>query len=491
MPCWLSVVGSTVVCMEGNHDADDLGTSLPSPLDLPARRRALEAARTALTGVGEVLHQAGGDDLGPLLAELDRLVVAGEAGRVAVVGEAMARGEVSSGRAQTVVQWLTSWAPSLRAGGAGEVVALATAFGKRVNAPVQQAVDAGSLPVRSAATVVAEFDRLRPILGEHAQAPVMRTLIETAAEAGPGGCRKVRPWLLARFGLEGRLQEEQDAAKRFVALSRPHDDGTGIFEYRLRLDLEGKSVLEAAVGPLSAPRPADGERDLRPSDQRRGDALVELVQRAVQAGESVPTTAKAQLFVTVDYSTLADSVRANADAGAGASARTDCGTGAGARTDCGAGVGGATLIRAGATVGGADSGTLLAPETVRRLACDASIIPVVLGTRGEVLDFGHEKRLFTPAQTKRLWLRDGGCTFPGCSAPAHWCQAHHLVHWADFGPTDLENAALVCRHHHTTVHKRHLAGVLVHDEEGEHVEWDLTRGSYDLLLAQRQARRRA
>lgn len=481
MPRWLSVVGSTVVCMEGNHDADDLGTSLPSPLDLPARRRALEAARTALTGVGEALHQAGGDDLGPLLAELDRLVVAGEAGRVAVVGEAMARGEVSSGRAQTVVQWLTSWAPSLRAGGAGEVVALTTAFGKRVNAPVQQAVDAGSLPVRSAAAVVAEFDRLRPILGEHAQAPVMRTLIETAAEAGPGGCRKVRPWLLARFGLEGRLQEEQDAAKRFVALSRPHDDGTGIFEYRLRLDVEGKSVLEAAVGPLSAPRPAEGGRDLRPSDQRRGDALVELVQRAVQAGESVPTTAKAQLFVTVDYSALADSVRANADPGAGASARTDCG----------AGVGGATLIRAGATVGGADSGTLLAPETVRRLACDASIIPVVLGTRGEVLDFGHEKRLFTPAQTKRLWLRDGGCTFPGCSAPAHWCQAHHLVHWADFGPTDLENAALVCRHHHTTVHKRHLAGVLVHDEEGEHVEWDLTRGSYDLLLAQRQARRRA
>ena len=480
-----------MVCLEGNHDADDLGTSLPSPLDLAARRRALEAARTALTGVGGVLHQAGGDDLGPLLGELDRLVVAGEAGRVAVVGEAMARGEVGSGRAQTVVQWLTSWAPSLRAGGAGQVVAVAMAFGKRVNAPVQQAVDAGTLPVRSAATVVAEFDRLRPILGEPVQVPVMRTLIETAAEAGPGGCRKVRPWLLARFGLEGRLQEEQDAAKRFVALSRHHDDGTGIFEYRLRLDLEGKSVLEAAVGPLSAPRPADGERDLRPSEQRRGDALLELVQRAVQAGESVPTTAKAQLFVTVDYSTLADSVRAKADAGAGAGTRTDGGTGAGARTDGGTGGGSATLVRAGATVGGADSGTLLAPETVRRLACDASIIPVVLGARGVVLDFGLEKRLFTPAQTKRLWLRDGGCTFPGCSAPAHWSQAHHLVHWADFGPTDLENAALVCRHHHTAVHKRRLAGAVVHDEEGGRVDWDLTRGSYDLLLAQREARRRA
>ena len=410
------------------------------PLDLAARRRALEAARTALTGVGEVLHQAGGDELGPLLGELDRLVVAGEAGRVAVVGEAMARGEVESRRAQTVVQWLTSWAPSLLAGGAGQVVAVATAFGKPVNAPVQQAVDAGSLPVRSAATVVAEFDRLRPILGEQVLAPVMSTLIETAAEAGPRACRKIRPWLLARFGLERRLQEDQDAAKRFVSLSQPHDDGTGIFEYRLCLDVEGKSVLEAAIGPLSAPRPADGERDLRPSEQRRGDALVELVHRAVQAGESVPTTAKAQLFVTVDYSVLADSVRAKADVDGEAGAQTDCGTG----------VGGSTVVRAGATVGGADAGTLLAPETVRRLACDASIIPVVLGSRGEVLDFGLEKRLFTPAQTKRLWLRDGGCTFPGCSAPGHWSQAHHLVHWADFGPTDLENAgpALPAPPHH-------------------------------------------
>jgi hypothetical protein len=87
--------------MEGNHEPDELSTDRPSPLDLATRRRTLEAA---LTGVGEVLHQAGGDELGPLPGELDRLVVAGEAGRVAVVGEAMARGEVESLRAQTVVR---------------------------------------------------------------------------------------------------------------------------------------------------------------------------------------------------------------------------------------------------------------------------------------------------------------------------------------------------------------------------------------------------
>ena len=115
----------------------------------------------------------------------------------------------------------------------------------------------------------------------------------------------------------------------------------------------------------------------------------------------------------------------------------------------------------------------------------------MLGTHGQILDWGRERRLFTPAQTKRLWLRDRGCTYPGCDAPPHWAQGHHLVHWADGGATDLGNAALLCRHHHTTVHTRRLAGTLVTDATGERVEWDLTRGSYDALLAQRQSRRRA
>jgi hypothetical protein len=210
----------------------------------------------------------------------------------------------------------------------------------------------------------------------------------------------VRPALLARYGLDDVLQREQSATKRFVALSQPHDDGTGVFEYRLALDVEGKAVLEAALGPLSAPKPSkEGGRDLRPSDQRRGDALVTLVRRAVMASESVPTAPKAQLFLTLDWDQLRE--------------RTGAAT----------------------TIGGLDAGTLLAPDTVRRIACDAAIIPIVLGTEGEVLDWGRERRLFSPAQTKRLWLRDGGCTFPGCSAPPQWCDVElprfhgHLNQW--------------------------------------------------------------
>jgi hypothetical protein len=139
------------------------------------------------------------------------------------------------------------------------------------------------------------------------------------------------------------------------------------------------------------------------------------------------------------------------------------------------------------------------------------VIPVVLGSSGEVLDWGRERRFFSGAQTKRLWLRDGGCTYPGCDAPPQWADGHHLVHWADGGPSDLSNAALLCERHHTIVHTRRLAGRVVRkgastgsgrgghggrggdgggrggDGGGDRVEWDLTRGSYDDLLARRTA----
>ncbi|SES48588.1 HNH endonuclease, partial [Pedococcus cremeus] len=144
-------------------------------------------------------------------------------------------------------------------------------------------------------------------------------------------------------------------------------------------------------------------------------------------------------------------------------------------------------LGAATTLGGLDAGTHLPPETVRRLCCDGSVIPVVLGGDGEVLDWGLEKRFFTDAQTKRLWLRDGGCTYPGCGAPPQWTDAHHLVHWADLGPSDLDNGALLCERHHNIVHTRRLAGRVVQGSFGERVEWDLTRGSYDDLLARRAA----
>ena len=129
---------------------------------------------------------------------------------------------------------------------------------------------------------------------------------------------------------------------------------------------------------------------------------------------------------------------------------------------------------------------MLSPAIVRQLACDADVLPVVFGSDGEVLDLGRAVRLFTRAQRRALWHRDGSCTYPGCDIPAGWAKAHHLVHWVDGGASDLVNAALLCQRHHTHVHdQRLIATVHPPDEHGSSVTWDLTPGSYDRDLPTR------
>ena len=123
-------------------------------------------------------------------------------------------------------------------------MAVAEAFGVPGNSAVKEAVLTGGLHVRSAAVVVAEAGRLRPLLAEGVGgAAVVDGLVAMAAAHGPRGCRLVRPALLARYGQDGALQAEQDAARRFVTLSQPRVDETGIAEYTLTLDPEGKAVV--------------------------------------------------------------------------------------------------------------------------------------------------------------------------------------------------------------------------------------------------------
>jgi hypothetical protein len=91
----------------------------------------------------------------------------------------------------------------------------------------------------------------------------------------------------------------------------------------------------------------------------------------------------------------------------------------------------------------------------RRLACNAELIPAVLGTNGEVLDLGRGNRLFNRAQRKALRLRDRRCRAEGCDTPAAWTEAHHKSAWAKGGPTDLANAISLCSFHHHRCHDDH------------------------------------
>lgn len=217
------------------------------------------------------------------------------------------------------------------------------------------------------------------------------------------------------------LKQEAAAARRGRALHSMAGPG-GLTEYRLTVDPEGAAIIDAAVAALSRPIPtAHGVADLRTAAQRRADALIEIVQRGLDAGSNRPGQPKTQVVVTIGLSDLRAATN-------------------------GAGI--------------TSTGQVLTPATVRRMACDAGIIPMVLGSRGKPLDVGRTKRFFTDVQRLALFQRDRHCTFPGCTMPADWCDAHHLIPWAHGGQTNLDSAALLCRLHHTYVHDHALTATL-------------------------------
>ena len=97
------------------------------------------------------------------------------------------------------------------------------------------------------------------------------------------------------------------------------------------------------------------------------------------------------------------------------------------------------------------TGARIAPETARRLACDAEIVPVVLGGRN-VIDIGHGQRSFSAAIRRAAIVRDGDrCVFPSCRGPRYEC--HHIKHWTHGGRSALQNAAWLCKFHHYLVHE--------------------------------------
>jgi hypothetical protein len=91
------------------------------------------------------------------------------------------------------------------------------------------------------------------------------------------------------------------------------------------------------------------------------------------------------------------------------------------------------------------------PSVLGVLACSGRLRRVVLDEHGGVLHVGRSHRLATPAQKAALLGRDVGCVIPGCTVPADLCEIHHVIPWADGGPTDIDNLVFVCPRHHVEV----------------------------------------
>jgi hypothetical protein len=169
------------------------------------------------------------------------------------------------------------------------------------------------------------------------------------------------------------------------------------------------TVIDATVNPTFLDRD-----DPRTPAQRRADALGDVCRFYLDHNDITVTSGgeKPHVTVTVDYETLKGQAERLPEL----------------------------------------SGMPVTPETVRRITCDASIVPMVLGSDSEPLDVGRKTRTIPSAIRRALEQRDRGCVWDGCDAPASWCDAHHVIHWADGGDTSLGNLTLVCRKHHTATH---------------------------------------
>ncbi len=257
---------------------------------------------------------------------------------------------------------------------------------------------------------------------------------------------KVRADLLHQATREGA-----DLTKRRIReAERAHDTETAEQRFerqhrnrRLRswTDNEGMRRFEAALDPVAgahannaitalAQRLWRADKHLvavrrRTPSQRDADAFTQLLTNANASGpsDSGPATPNTTLRVTISF----DDLRQAVDATLGADGSTPAGI--------------------------TDAGERLDAASIRRLACEADVIPVVLGSPGRVVDVGRRQRTVRPAQRNALIIRDRGCVWPDCDAPPARCDAHHVTHWSNGGPTNLANLALLCHQHHTLVHE--------------------------------------
>jgi len=382
----------------------------------------LAAATEAVAKLPSQLWRTGNEGFAGIAAAMDALAVQLECARVGLVQEAESRGVVDQSSSPSATGWLLEHSAHLEPVDASRTVDLARACQKPCNEVMAAAVCGGTVTVRKAMTALRQLKQV-----EHALAPGKReeALASLTLMAQTGYDRHVVAvgrHLMSLVGAERALEDNEEALSTLKSL-RLCPLENGMTRISGQLDPEGAAVLRAALDPLSAPNPCEenGGRDPRPADRRRAEALVEICRRAAAAGGAAPATTKAQVVVTIDLERLTGAVR-------------------------GAGL---TLDR-----------QVLSPQSVRRLACDASIIPMVLGSQSQPLDVGRTKRLVTPALLAALWARDKGCTYPGCGRPPQWSDAHHVTHWADGGATSLTNLTLLCGHHHTYVHRHDLTATV-------------------------------
>ncbi|QCO96421.1 DUF222 domain-containing protein [Arthrobacter sp. 24S4-2] len=349
------------------------------------------------------------------------------------------------------------------------------------------AVAAGTIGSRPATIITLALDRVRHHAPEEATARMEHALTRTAAERDTDFLTRIaRQWTDA-IDQDGSEPSEEELRRRQGAFLRPARRGLHHLEIFATADQYESllTVMNTATNPRTRAGTTEGndaggapdsgggtgdgagdscdetggnssaldaDLDRRTRPQRLLDGLIGACKAALATG-TLPAAGglRPQVMVTIDYRDLLDRLEHTTNQGPRYRSRTAA-TSSGFHGD-----GSATAGHHGSTgIPGTGSFTFTGPvtaATVRKIACDADIIPVLLGSEGRILDIGRTTRIFPPHIRKVITARDEGCAFPGCTIPAPWCEAHHITYWSHGGPTSTDNGTLLCSHHHHLIHK--------------------------------------
>ena len=387
--------------------------------------------------------------------------------------------EQSTGAAMT--SWLTLDGKASRREAAG---ALKQGRALLAHPAVAQAVVAGGIGAGQARSITTVLDGLAPQLDDAQQQTAEHVMVDLAKHLDPDGLAQAAPQVLAKVApvaaddlLEAKLQREAEQAHRERALRFYEVGGSIRFDGSLP-----KPIGRAWIGLLDSYLHATRRTTLEQRDrlaepitfeQRRADALTLLVQqhqRLVGTGGRRTDGRDPAGRRTDGRGTGGRSPdRRDADDRDTDGRRRD-GLGAGhspvvvtlpgrfSGESAGSGLADRARVfvvvdhhklTAQAAAAGLLNGTEpLSAGDLRRLCCDAGILPVVMGGESVILDLGRERRLVSPDLRAALELRDRGCVMPGCDVGPVGCEAHHILSWAMGGVTALSNLVLLCVQHH-------------------------------------------
>ncbi len=361
-------------------------------------------------------------------AELLRALTRAEARLAALKLQLLAAAERSKtalrcGAASTG-QWAASLANTDQAV-AHRQVGLAQILERRT--ATQAALASGSITIEHAAVIVNADQQLPDSVTAEQRETIEQALVAKAQSLSPGALRKAARRALAAVEDDlavvdahenGIVRDREEFARSRTRLTlHDNNDGTVTGHFTIPV-MQGhllRKVLETITAPrryrLGATHAQAGERESRTDwDRARGEAFCELLEH-LPTDHLHPKTA-ATLVVTLELGTLREALK----------------------------------------VAHLDTGEALSAGEVRRLACNARLLPAVLGGQSLPLDLGRSARLYSDPQRTALGIKHKTCAADGCERPFAWCELHHLVAWALGGKTDLADAIPLCHFHHQRIH---------------------------------------